>query len=84
MDEKNTLIATRIPNTDSWELNGKEDIGNSLTETLELYFELTGWKGDFRLSPSDSKLYIIEKIEIKEKKSKPIVKKYNIYGDKEE
>jgi hypothetical protein len=73
------LIATRIPQGDSWTLVGNKTIHKSLTETLEAWFEKTGEKVEFRLAPLDSKIYAIrsEEVEIKE----PEAKKFSIYGD---
>ena len=51
----------------------------SLTDTLEAYLIKTGFKGEYRLAPLDSKLYAIKTSE-EEIKPEPI-KKYNIYGD---
>lgn len=72
------LIATRIAGTDSWELKNRDKTGKTLTETLELYFEETKFKGDFVLSPSTSKLYII----CNSQEEPSPTKKYNIYGEK--
>jgi len=79
--EHNELIATRRPPGDSWFLvnDPKKIIYNSLTDTLEAYLTKTGFKGEYRLSPLDSKLYAIKTTE-SEIKPKPI-KQYNIYGD---
>jgi len=72
-------IATRIKG-DTWEL--VDDLPGvtypTLTDTLEAYFQKTGYKGDYIVSPSTSMLYIIT--EAKPEKPKP-VKKFNIYGD---
>ena len=76
---KNTLIATRISG-DCWRfldpIFPEKNTFNSLTDTLEAYFQKTQYKGDFLLSPSTSKLYIIEEV-VKPKKT------FNIYGDKD-
>ena len=71
-------IATRIPGGDSWELNDYNKVGKTLTETLELYFEETKFKGDYVLSPLNSKLYAI----VNNQESPSPGKKYNIYGEK--
>jgi hypothetical protein len=78
--EKNVLIAKRVPPSDRWRLvddgpDGK--IHNSLTETLEAYYQKSGAPYDFKLAPLKGELYIIttENVEA------PPPKKFNIYGD---
>ena len=75
------LIATRVPPGDRWRL--KEDPKNiihpSLMEVLEAYIVSTKFKGDYRFSPSESKLYIIKTTEEEIVPEPP--KTYNIYGD---
>ena len=79
--ERNELIATRVPPGDRWTLvdDSKKIIHKSLTDALEAYLPSTGFKGEYRLAPLDSKLYAIKTSE-EEVKPEP-VKKYNIYGD---
>lgn len=79
--EYNELIATRVPPGDQWVLvNDKSEmIYKSLTDALEAWFEANQEKAEFRLSPLDSKLYVIRN-EIKEIQPEP-VKRFNIYGD---
>jgi hypothetical protein len=80
--EKNILIARRMPPGDRWKLEieeGKEKIHRSLTEALEAYMILTGFRGEYRLVPLKSELYIIQSEE-QEIKSVP-EKKYSIYGE---
>jgi hypothetical protein len=79
--EHNELIATRIPPGDRYSLvnDPKKIVYTSLTDTLEAYLTKTGFKGEYRLAPLDSKLYAIKTSE-EEIKPEPI-KKYNIYGD---
>ena len=79
--ERNELIATRVPPGDRWTLvdDSKKIIHKSLTDALEAYLNSTGFKGEYRLAPLDSKLYAIKTSE-EEVKPEP-VKKYNIYGD---
>tara|TARA_R110000824_G_scaffold36287_2_gene112944 strand:+ start:6798 stop:7061 length:264 start_codon:yes stop_codon:yes gene_type:complete len=79
--EHNELIATRIPPGDRYSLvdDPKKIIHKSLTDTLEAYLTTTGFKGEYRLAPLDSKLYAIK---TSEEEIKPeLIKKYNIYGD---
>ena len=79
--ERNEIIATRVPPGDRWTLveDSKKIIHKSVTDTLEAYLEKTGFKGEYRLAPLDSRLYAIKTSE-EEVKPEP-VKKYNIYGD---
>lgn len=79
--EYNELIATRVPPGDQWVLvNDKSKvIYKSLTDALEAWFEANQEKAEFRLSPLDSKIYVIRN-EVKEIQPEP-VKRFNIYGD---
>lgn len=77
--EKNILIAKRIKGKgDTWYLTHEESIEyNSLTETLEAYFQATQKSCEFRLAPSKGEIYVITTEEITPAPSK----KFNIYGD---
>ena len=79
--ERNEVIATRVPPGDRWTLvdDSKKIIHKTLTDALEAYLNSTGFKGEYRLAPLDSKLYAIKTSE-EEVRPEP-VKKYNIYGD---
>ena len=79
--ERNELIATRVPPGDRWTLvdDSKKIIHKSLTDALEAFLNTSGFKGEYRLAPLDSKLYAIKTSE-EEVRPEP-VKKYNIYGD---
>jgi hypothetical protein len=79
--ERNELIATRVPPGDRWTLvdDSKKIIHKSLTDALEAFLNTSGFKGEYRLAPLDSKLYAIKTSE-EEIRPEP-VKKYNIYGD---
>ena len=79
--EHNELISNRIAPGDNWILvdDSKKIIHKSITDTLEAYLVKTGFKGEYRLAPLDSKLYAIKTSE-EEIKPEPI-KRYNIYGD---
>jgi hypothetical protein len=81
--EHNELIATRRALGDNWILvdDPKKIIYTSLTDALEAYLNETGFKGEYKLAPLDSKLYAIKTTK-EEVKPEPI-KKYNIYGDGE-
>jgi hypothetical protein len=78
--EKNILIANRIAPGDRWRLvmdgpNGT--IYSSLTEVLDAYFQESGNRCDFKLSPLDSKLYAI--LSEEQEVVIPEPKKYSIY-----
>jgi len=79
--ERNEVIATRVPPGDRWTLvdDSKKIIHKSLTDALEAFLNTSGFKGEYRLAPLDSKLYAIKTSE-EEIRPEP-VKKYNIYGD---
>jgi len=80
--EKNILIAKRIPPGDRFVLidDEKQIIHNSLTETLEAYFQQTQTKCEFRLAPLKGELYMITTEEVAPPPPPP-AKKFNIYGD---
>ena len=80
--EENVLIARRVPPSDRWRLVANEPDGpihKSLTDTLEAYMVKTGFKGNYRLEPLQSKLYAIQTDEV-EVKPEP-VKKFSLYGE---
>jgi hypothetical protein len=51
----------------------------SLTDTLQAYFESTGFKGEYRLAPLNGKIYIISQEEVEVPVEQP--KTYSFYGD---
>ena len=54
IEEKNILIARRVPPGDKWRLVANEPDGpihKTLTDTLEAYMVKTGFKGSYRLEP---------------------------------
>lgn len=76
--EKNILVARRVPPGDQWCLvDDEKTIHKSLTETLEAYFQKIQKPCEFRLVPLKGELYMIttENVEA------PPPKKFNIYGD---
>ena len=79
--EHNELIATRVVPGDRWALvsDPKKEVFKSLTDALEAFFHLTGFKGAYRLDPMDSKLYAIQEHEYEVKKEEP--KEYGMYGE---
>jgi hypothetical protein len=79
--ETKTLIGVRVPPGDRWKLieDSSGVVLDSLTEAIERHFFYTKFKGDFRMSPTEGKLYIVESIE-QEPVPAPI-RKFNIYGE---
>jgi len=77
--ERNILIATRLAPGDNWQLvnDEKQTVHNSLTETLEAYFQKYQKPCEFRLTPLKGELYMITTEEV----AAPPPKKFNIYGD---
>lgn len=75
---ENVLIAERVVGKgDTWNLLNNNKICNSLTDTLEEYFQDNGGANvDFYLSPINGKLYVVNKVV-----KKVEYKKYNIYGE---
>lgn len=80
--EKNILIARRIPPGDNWRLVVNEPDGPihaTLTDALEAYMIKTGFKGEYRLAPLKSELYIVSSTEeIIEPEPE---KRYSLYGE---
>ena len=78
-EEKNVLIAKRVPPGDRWALIDEPTVvQNSLTETLEAYFQKVSIKPQaFRLEPLKGELYMITTEDV----APPPPKKFNIYGD---
>ena len=77
--EQNVLIAERVPPGDKWRLIGEKEVHPSLTDALEAYMAKTGFKGNYRLEPLQSKLYAIDAKEVEI--PKPVEKRYSIYGE---
>lgn len=77
--EKNILIAKRNPPGDRWILvdDSTNTVHNSLTETLEAYFQKVNKPYEFRLAPLKGELYIITTEEV----APAPPKRFNIYGD---
>ena len=73
------VIANRVPPGDRWTLVGDKTIHNSITETLEAWFQKTGEKAEFRLAPLQGKLYVIRTEEVEITPEPP--KQFSIYGD---
>ena len=82
IEEKNILIARRVPPGDKWRLVANEPDGpthSSLTDTLEAYMVKTGFRGEYRLAPLKGELYAISTEEINVTIEQP--KKYSMYGE---
>ena len=78
--EQKQLIAKRVPPGDRWALTDKPNqVINSLTETLETYFQQTKFNKAFYLDPIGGALYAVDRVEI-EKEPEPI-KTFDFYGD---
>ena len=79
--EYNELIAQRVPPGDRWSLTNDSTkvVYNSLTETLEAWFQKTQQKAEFRLAPLDSKLYVIRQQEEESLPEEP--QNFSIYGE---
>ena len=76
--EKNILIARRVPPGDRWSLINDEVVHNSLTETLEAFYQKATFKPQvFRLEPLKGELFVVTTEEVIP--SPP--KRFNIYGD---
>lgn len=80
-EEKLIEIAKRIPPGDRWQLQGDANIHESLTDTLEAYYQKTGEVLEYRLAPAQGKLYAISLEQVNITPEPP--KKFNIYGDYE-
>jgi len=80
--EEKILIARRVPPGDKWRLVANEPDGKvhaTLTDTLEAYMVKTGFKGEYRLAPLKSELYIITTTEeIIEPEPE---RKFSLYGE---
>ena len=60
--EQKILIARRVPPGDKWRLVANEPDGplhKTLTDTLEAYMVKTGFKGEYRLAPLKSELFVL-------------------------
>jgi len=75
--EKYILIAKRVPPGDRWSLLNDDKVYNSLTETLEAYYQTVNTPYDFKLSPLKGELYVITTEEV----APAPPKRFNIYGD---
>lgn len=75
--ENKVLIAERIKGRgDTWSLKFNGQNFDSLTEVLEVYYQLTQQKCDYVLSPSKGELYALL-----EDNKPPPTKKFSIYDE---
>lgn len=78
--EQKQLIAKRVPPGDRWSLVDEPNvIYESLTDTLEAYFQQTQFNKAFYLDPIGSALYAIDRVEV-EVEQEPI-REYSFYGE---
>ena len=79
--EQKQLIAERVPPGDRWALTGdpSKKVYESLTESLEAYFQQTQFNATFYLDPLGGKLYAVKREEV-EIEPEPI-KEFSFYGE---
>ena len=78
--EQKQLIAKRVPPGDRWALDDEPSkVYDTLTDTLEAYFQKTQFNKAFYLDPIGSALYSVDRVEV-EIKPEPI-KTFDFYGD---
>ena len=79
--EQKQLIAKRVPPGDRWSLvaDPSGNVYNTLTDTLEAYFQMTQFNAAFYLDPIGSSLYAVDRVEV-EVKEDPI-KEFSFYGE---
>ena len=78
--EQKQLIAKRVPPGDRWALADEPSkVYDTLTDTLEAYFQKTQFNKAFYLDPIGSALYAVDRVEI-EVEEEP-VKEYSFYGE---
>jgi len=77
--EQKQLIAERVPPGDRWSLLGDGAVYESLTDTLEAYFQKTQFNKAFYLDPIGGALYAVDRVEV-EIEEEP-AKEYSFYGE---
>ena len=79
--ENKQLIAERVPPGDRWALTAdpSKATHESLTDTLEAYFQQTQFNAAFYLDPIGGKLYAVSREEV-EIEPEPI-KEFSFYGE---
>ena len=79
--ENKQLIAQRVPPGDRWQLvaDPSGTVHESLTDSLEAYFQQTKFNAAFYLDPIGGKLYAVKREEI-EIEPEPI-KEFSFYGE---
>ena len=79
--ENKQLIADRVPPGDRWALTAdpSRKVYESLTDSLEAYFQQTQFNAAFYLDPIGGKLYAVSREEV-EIEPEPI-KEFSFYGE---
>jgi len=79
--ENKQLIAERVPPGDRWALTADptKKVHESLTDSLEAYFQQTQFNAAFYLDPIGGKLYAVKREEV-EIQPEPI-KEFSFYGE---
>ena len=79
--EQKQLIADRVPPGDRWALTAdpSKAVYESLTDTLEAFFQKTQFNAAFYLDPIGGKLYSVKRQEV-EIEPEP-VKEFSFYGE---
>ena len=79
--ENKQLIAERVPPGDRWALTAdpSKKVRESLTDSLEAYFQQTQFNAAFYLDPIGGKLYAVKREEV-EIQPEPI-KEFSFYGE---
>jgi hypothetical protein len=79
--ENKQLIADRVPPGDRWALTAdpSRKVYESLTDSLEAYFQQTQFNAAFYLDPIGGKLYAVKREEV-EIQPEPI-KEFSFYGE---
>ena len=79
--ENKQLIADRVPPGDRWALTAdpSRKVYESLTDSLEAYFQQTQFNAAFYLDPIGGKLYAVKRTEV-EIEPEPI-REFSFYGE---
>ena len=78
--EQKQLIARRVPPGDRWALSNEPNkVYDTLTDTLEAYFQKTKFNAAFYLDPIGGKLFAVSREEV-EIEPEPI-KEFSFYGE---
>ena len=79
--ENKQLIAKRVPPGDRWSLvaDPSGNVYDTLTDTLEAYFQMTKFNAAFYLDPIGGKLFAVSREEV-EIEPEPI-REFSFYGE---